>query len=64
MKSFSKRECLMLAGMFLSKFNREGLQHLGFSSFWEAYNAIGYLLMIPHLSYQPMAIGIQMRPMA
>ena len=44
MKSLSKRECLMLAGMFLSKFNREGLQHLGFSSLWEAYNAMGYAL--------------------
>jgi len=32
----------MLAGMFLSKFNREGLHHLGFSSLSEAYNAIGY----------------------
>lgn len=34
----------MLAGMFLSKFDREGLAHLGFSSLWEAFNAIGYAL--------------------
>lgn len=34
----------MLAGLFLSKFDREGLAHLGFSSLWEAFNAIGYAL--------------------
>ena len=34
----------MLAGLFLSKFDREGLHHLGFASFSEAYNAMGYAL--------------------
>lgn len=34
----------MLAGLFLSKFNKQGLEHLGFKSFTEAYNAIGYAL--------------------
>ena len=34
----------MLAGMFLSKFDREGLQLLGFSGLWEAFNAMGYSL--------------------
>ena len=44
MKSFSQRERLMLAGLFLSKFDREGLKCLGFSNFVEAYNAMGYAL--------------------
>jgi hypothetical protein len=44
MKTFSQRECLMLAGLFLSKFDREGLKRLGFSNFSEAYNAMGYAL--------------------
>lgn len=44
MKVFSQRERLMLAGLFLSKFDREGLKRLGFSNFSEAYNAIGYAL--------------------
>lgn len=34
----------MLAGLFLSKFDREGLECLGFSNFLEAYNAMGYAL--------------------
>ncbi len=34
----------MLAGLFLSKFDREGLAYLGFSSFREAFNAIGCAL--------------------
>lgn len=44
MKAFSQRERLMLAGLFLSKFDREGLKCLGFSNFAEAYNAMGYAL--------------------
>lgn len=44
MKTISQRERLMLAGLFLSKFDREGLLHLGFSSFSEAFNAMGYAL--------------------
>ena len=34
----------MLAGLFLSKFDREGLLQLGFTSFSEAFNAMGYAL--------------------
>lgn len=34
----------MLAGLFLSKFSKEGLRHLGFETFAEAYNAMGYAL--------------------
>jgi hypothetical protein len=44
MKSFNHRERQMLAGLFLSKFSKLGLEHLGFKSFTEAYNAIGYAL--------------------
>jgi hypothetical protein len=36
------REQLMMAGLFLSKFGKEGLRCLGFSNFTEAFNAIGY----------------------
>lgn len=43
-KLFDHRERQMLAGLFLSKFSRQGLEHLGFKSFAEAYNAIGYAL--------------------
>lgn len=35
---------LMLAGLFLSKFNRDGLAALGFSSLQEAYNSFAYLV--------------------
>jgi hypothetical protein len=38
------REKLMLAGLFLSKFDEEGLKKLGFETFKEAYNVIGYAL--------------------
>jgi hypothetical protein len=44
MKTLSQRERLMLAGLFLSKFDRDGLKCLGFSNFSEAFNAIGYAL--------------------
>jgi hypothetical protein len=43
-KAFSHRERQMLAGLFLSKFSKQGLNQLGFKSFTEAYNAIGYAL--------------------
>jgi Domain of unknown function (DUF3883) len=43
-KTASQRERLMLAGLFLSKFSKDGLRHLGFETFSEAYNAIGYAL--------------------
>ena len=44
MKALRQRERLILAGLFLSKFDREGLEHLGFASFGEAFNAMGYAL--------------------
>jgi hypothetical protein len=34
----------VLAGLFLSRFDRAGLRALGFSSFTEAFNAIGFAL--------------------
>jgi hypothetical protein len=38
------REKLILAGLFLSKYDSLGLKRLGFESFTEAFNAIGYAL--------------------
>ena len=40
----TNREKLILAGMYLSKFDSTGLEWLGFQSFAEAYNVIGYAL--------------------
>lgn len=36
------REKLILAGLYLSKFDADGLRSLGFGSFVEAFNVIGY----------------------
>lgn len=44
MKNHSLRDRLMLAGLFLSKFDREGLKHLNFSTFREAFNVLGYAM--------------------
>jgi hypothetical protein len=38
------REKLVLAGLFLSKYDSLGLKKLGFESFVEAFNVIGYAL--------------------
>lgn len=38
------REKLILCGLFLSKFNEIGYKKLGFSSFTEAFNVLGYAL--------------------
>jgi hypothetical protein len=38
------RERLILAGLYLSKFDVDGLAKLGFGSFVEAFNVIGYAL--------------------
>jgi len=38
------RKKLILAGLYLSKFNSAGLKELGFDSFTEAFNVIGYAL--------------------
>jgi hypothetical protein len=40
----SLREKLILAGLFLSRFDSAGLAKLGFESFVEAFNVIGYAL--------------------
>lgn len=39
-----RRERLVLAGLYLAEFDTRGLQGLGFQSFAEAYNVIGYAL--------------------
>jgi hypothetical protein len=44
LKHISTREKLLLAGLFLSKFDSVGLKSLGFDSFVEAFNVIGYAL--------------------
>jgi hypothetical protein len=36
------REKLILAGLYLSKYDSAGLKKLGFESFVEAFNVIGY----------------------
>lgn len=38
------REKAILSGLFLSKFDKKGLKSLGFNSFTEAFNAIGFAL--------------------
>jgi hypothetical protein len=40
----STREKLILAGLYLSKYDTIGLKKLGFDSFLEAFNVIGYAL--------------------
>jgi len=44
MRSLTQRESLIFAGLYLSKFDAEGLTRLGFASFTEAFNAIGLSL--------------------
>lgn len=44
MKKLSLREKSILAGLYLSKFDVEGLHYLGFESFTEAFNVIGLSL--------------------
>lgn len=43
-KRFTKRDKLILTGLYLSKFDVPGLKPLGFSSFVEAFNVIGFAL--------------------
>jgi hypothetical protein len=40
----SIREKLILAGLYFSKYDSVGLKKLGFGSFLEAFNVIGYAL--------------------
>jgi hypothetical protein len=51
MKKLSLREKSILAGLYLSKFDVEGLGYLGFSSFTEAFNVIGLAMGV-----QPMSV--------
>lgn len=46
MRSFTAREKSIIAGMFISKYDKEGLEKLGFSSFKEAFTVIGLALNI------------------
>jgi hypothetical protein len=42
LQRISTREKLILAGLYLSKFDARGLKKLGFEGFSEAFNVIGY----------------------
>jgi hypothetical protein len=44
MKKLTLREKSILAGLYLSKFDTEGLKFLGFDNFTEAFNVIGLAL--------------------
>lgn len=44
MNPLNKREKSILCGLYLSKFDEEGLKSLGFDSFKEAFNVLGYAL--------------------
>ena len=41
-EKISQREKLILAGLYLAKYDAAGLKALGFESFVEAFNVIGY----------------------
>lgn len=43
-QQISKREKLILAGLYLAKYDSLGLKKLGFGSFIEAFNVVGYAL--------------------
>ena len=43
-KDISRREKLILTGLYLSKFDQQGLGRLGFGSFTEAFNVAGYAM--------------------
>jgi hypothetical protein len=40
----TQRDKQIICGLFLSKFDQEALRHLGFNSFLEAFNALGFAL--------------------
>ena len=44
MNKLSLREKAILTGLYLSKFNSEGMSQLGFSSYSEAFNILGHAL--------------------
>jgi hypothetical protein len=43
-RRISTRDKLVLSGLYLSKYDRAGLRQLGFETFKEAYNVIGYAM--------------------
>jgi hypothetical protein len=43
-KQLAKRDKLILIGLYLSRFDRLGLNQLGFETFTEAFNVLGYAL--------------------
>jgi hypothetical protein len=43
-QQLSDREKLILTGLFLSKYDAGGVKRLGFTSFLEAFNVVGYAL--------------------
>src|SRR5258708_27539037 len=43
-QQIAKREKLILVGLYLAKYDSLGLKRLGFESFAEAFNVIGYAL--------------------
>lgn len=50
MKSFLLREKSILSGLYLSKFDTDGLKLLGFDNFTEAFNVIGLALGVKPMS--------------
>jgi hypothetical protein len=42
--NFNTRDKAILIGLFLSKFDKKGLEALGFSGFMEAFNALGFAI--------------------
>jgi Domain of unknown function (DUF3883) len=48
--SWSNREKAIILGLFLSKFDKDGFQILGFESFREAFNTLGFVLKIKPMS--------------
>ncbi len=50
MRQLSLRERPILAGLYFSKFDSEGLQRLGFDGFAQAFNVIGSALGVPPAS--------------
>ena len=43
-QKFATREKLILTGLYLAKYDSAGVRKLGFESFIEAFNVIGYAL--------------------
>lgn len=50
MKKLTSREKSILAGLYLSKFDFEGLSYLGFDNFTEAFNVIGLAMGVSPMS--------------